>query len=359
MAKNKKTKRQNRQGSKKGRAGRSNYLHCVAGPVGATTESIGFPDGDPRLSIVRDFRQVVTIRPVGGIIEFALACTPYGALAIHTGSIPTPAQLPGYVGVSSDVIDWKTPTQSEVALIGTNGIFNLLPYDETVSAAPQMGGAIMAPYSAVAWRPLVVTADVLFTGNSMLNGGSVRVHRFTPALSPAVIPGRAADSEIIDMRMQNPRSATAAALTVFPARNSLNLRNVCPKPEYQNMWTSTGSWQIRPLAVDLTNGVSAVENILWQGLSDSTGVSIVRYAGLDGSASITIELRSCLQLQLSPGSALASMAKSSPPASLSLWQTVANYARSIPTATIMRAARMAYSAYNVSHNHQYALHDEM
>lgn len=312
------------------------YLRCIMGPPSMAGSGQGFPDGTSAPAVTVDYRQTLTMTPVGGVIKFALVSSPYGTLAIQNGTVNT--SRPAYTGTTDLGYNWLVGgSQTITGATGTP--YYVIANNEVQSAQSAPSANPFGPYSTTRYRGLMYTADVYFTGSTMQNGGVSKVYRTTvagntlPQVNVNTVP-----CEYVEYTNIESGIGGATGTVVSPARVSLNLRAVSPKPEYIPVEENFMSSNI--VAFGRTQA-GATTGFVWTGLDVSVPVTVVEYSGLDASASITIEMRSCLEQIVAPG-VLSGLAKPSPMSDLSIWQKAANFARSVPAARVITGAASGY-----------------
>jgi len=315
------------------------YLRCISSGASSSNHGVGFPDGSVRPSVVVDFRQTVTLTPMNGGITFALISSPHGSLALRTGSYS--GMLPKLTSDGAYGITWAQRTHSYNA-----STYYVMPHAEIAAATPSaMHISPFGPYGVIAYRSLVNVADVYFTGSTMANGGIVRVFKTNVACADSIsVAGRDGfpinESRVTDL---DAGIGVAAASSTLPARSSFTVRSVNQKPEYVDVWDRKYSNELSAYCTNAA-ATTVLSDACWSGFDESMPVNVVSYTGMDASASITIEIRTCLEMVLAPG-VLPGIVKPSPVADLGLWQKVANYARAVPTTTVVKAAGKAAMGY--------------
>jgi hypothetical protein len=301
---------------------------------------VGFPDGNPNKSIVIDFKQVFTLTPTAGVIRYALVSSPYGCLAMQKGLISNPYNIPRYANTTSLSYTWAQASNLDVFNDTTHFI---IPFQE--NASYPVDGEAMGAYSAGQYRGLVISAESCFTGSTMANGGVVTVYKTTPNIvdltATTVNTVAVSYKDVTDINAGSIIGTISGRYT-GPARASLSIRSASAKPEYRNTWENTVSKEIVPYGYTSVGGGTSL--MLNPGFDNSVPITVVEYSGLDASASVTVEVRSCLELVPKVGN-MAAFAKPSPPASLAVWERVANYVRSLPAATLLRTAAAGASGY--------------
>jgi len=219
----------------------------------------------------------------------------------------------------------------------SNAEYSILPFNEIVAAAPAVGAAPFGPYSVTAFRGLVTSADISYTGSTLNNEGVCKVFRGN--MSKNELTQINVNTETVrrnEYTVPSTGFSGASNLTVFPARQSHSVRNVVAKPEYVNVEENTIGVNVRPWALDSTGAYTS--QMVFPGLDYNGPVTFVEYSGLNNSASITVELRACLQMVPSAG-VMSGMAKPSPAAAPSVLAKVSEIARSIPASTVAKAVR--------------------
>ena len=303
---------------------------------------VGFPDGNPNKSIVIDFKQVLTLVPVSGGIRFALVSSPYGCIAVQKGRIQNSLNVPQFGGTTSLAYSWSVFDNS--ATFNTAANAWVVPFQEN-SSYP-VDGENMGAYSTGQYRGLVIAADVSFTGSTMANGGVVTAYKTTPNivdLTPASLNSTVVSAKEVTDINAGSTTGTISGRYTGAARVPLSIRSASAKPEYRATWENTVCSEITPLALTSSGGV--VPGFLNPGFDNSVPVTVVEYTGLDSTASVTIEVRSCLEMVPKVGN-MAAFAKPSPPASLAVWEKVANFVRALPAASILRVASAGATGYS-------------
>lgn len=301
---------------------------------------VGFPDGNPAKSIVVDFKQVFTLTPNAGRIRFALVSGPFGALALQQGVIGQAIVIPEYQTSTTTGITWVS-TSSVTATGGTD--WYVVPFQE--NADFPIDGESMGAYSIGSYRGLMYTAESTFTGSTMANGGVVTVYKVTPATTdkPQITVNTVTvDNKDVTNINQGATITSISGRYTGPARSPISLRAASAKPEYLSVWESTVANEIVPLARNSLGAITS--SMLNSGFDYRVPVTVCDYSGLDASASVTVEIRSCLELIPRVGT-MAAFAKPSPPAQLSVWEKVANFARNLPAASILRVAGAGATGY--------------
>lgn len=318
------------------------YLACLTGGVSMPPMGVGFPDGNPNKSIVIDFKQVLTLTPHNGGIRFALVSSPYGCIGVQRGLIQNALNIPQFGTTTSLNYSWAA--FDNATLFNTTGNAYVVPFQENNSYP--VDGESMGAYSTGQYRGLVIAADVSFTGSTMANGGVVTVYKTTPNIvdltSGTVNTSTVSVKDVTDINAGS-TTGTISGRYTGAARVPLSIRSASAKPEYIATWERTVAPEITPLAYTTAGTLSL--NFPNPGFDNSVPITVVEYTGLDATASVTIEVRSCLEMVPKVGN-MAAFAKPSPPASLAVWERVANFVRALPAATILRAASAGASGYS-------------
>ncbi len=314
------------------------YLACISGPSSMSPMGVGFPDGNPNKSIVVDFKQVVTITPTAGKIRFALVSSPYGCLAMGAGTVSGTILLPQYAASPSLSYSWASVTAPNI----NSANWYILPFQE--NADYQVDGENMGPYKTGQYRGLVTMADISFTGSTMANGGVVTVYKTTPNIvdkTEDLYNGvNVSQKDVTDLNVAATVGTVSGRYT-GAARVPITVRSASAKPEYRPTWENTVNTEILPWSL---TSAGTTTGGLSPGFDNSVPITVVDYSGLDASASVTIELRSCLELVPRVGT-MAAFAKPSPPASLAAWEKVANFVRNLPAAQIARGVAGGITGY--------------
>lgn len=299
---------------------------------------VGFPDGNPNKSIVVDYKQVLTLTPNNGSIRFALLSSPYGCIALARAGAGLLLNVPQYTTTGLSY-SWTGHTTTALS----NNAFFTVPFQE--NSAYTIDGEAMGPYGIGQYRGLVIAADVSFTGSTMANGGVVTVYKATPNITDLTAstfltaPVNAKD--VTDLNI-GATVGTVSGRYTGPARVPLNIRSASAKPEYHSTWENTVTTEVHPFALNASGNL--VSPAPFVGFDNTVPITVVEYTGLDASASITIEVRSCLEMVPKVGN-MAAFAKPSPPASLPVWEKVANFVRSLPAASVARTMASGITGY--------------
>lgn len=305
------------------------------GPVQMPNQSVGFPDGNPAPAVVVDFRQTYTITPSSGTVRYALLNSPFGSLAVHTGAVV--AQRPKFLTSTDLTYTWTSA--ASITYTGNAG-FVVQPFQEVATAGSAPSANPFGPYSCTKYRGLVVVADSYFTGATMANGGVAKVYKMSAnSTSETQVNYNTVACQKVEYQDLMTGIGSAAGSLTSPARSTLNLRAVNPKPEYKSCFENTSTINVCPAF--LNSAGSVLTDGLWTGFDTDCPVTVVEYTGLDATASITVELRCCVEMVVQPGS-LPGIARPSPVADMNIWQRVANFARSVPTARVIAAGATGY-----------------
>lgn len=314
------------------------YIRCIAGPTTMMSTAYGFPDGNAHRSIVVDFKQSFTITPVSGVVRYALISSPLGCFALSCGSIAASVAIPQYNNTTDQTYTWNATNPSRAA---AETSWFVLPFSENASWL--LNGETMGGYKIGEYRGLMYTADSMFTGSDNANGGVVRVVKTTvsPVITTGVTINTVSANRTSYTNLNNVFTDNAPGKFTTAAKDPLNLRSVNSKPVYFD--TADGGHVGQEICPYGWNSAGVVTSALpWVGMDYTVPVTVVEYTGLDASASITVEVRSCLEMTPAPGT-MAGFAKPSPPCNILTWQKVANFARSIPTAVVQGAGKAAYA----------------
>lgn len=315
----------------------SPYIQCISGPVNMPSMSSGFPDGDATPSVTMDYRMVYTIRPSSsGELKFMILPCYQGAFSKLFGLMNSTNQV--VIKSPSHVNGYAVTAQAEsTSHMGVPWM--------TTSGTSLFGTDLTKPYNS--FRPIVVAADIEFTGNSMYNGGNVAITKVLtrPAEQKAEeYTYSATEKALVPLHSYPTLYSTSRTLlpssVVGPARESYHTRIVPTDGEYQ---------PIAPCLVDQPHFASytAESGPVPSALpyQNAHGV-LYQYSGLDSSATITVSIRYCVQYTVGGTSSLAPLAKPSPPSQPSLWNRVTSYVANMPVAqaVVKTAAQAAFTA---------------
>jgi hypothetical protein len=311
------------------------YVKCLLGPVSMPSSGMGYPDGENALSIVVDFRQTITLTPLSGQLCFSFVSSPYGCVAVNTGVFT--GVLPQFTGVSNLGLQWSGVTAHNLTP-GYTTNHCLIPFAELTSLTnvPSLSGTPFGPYGVTKFRGLVNTADIYFTGSTMYDEGSVRIFRTqVEASTDTTVNVNTVTQQSMNYTPLSAGLGQYAGQMLAPARRGFNIRDVSSHPSYVSVLTDSITTGV--VIAGENSSSQFITNMPWCGLDPEMPITVVAYTGLDATASITIDVRSCIEMVVSPG-LYPGWAKPSPPTSSSLVTTISNIARSLPVASIVKAA---------------------
>ena len=316
----------------------SEYEHCVLSGTDINASGSGFPDGNPQPSVTLDYKQIVTLKPdVSGVIDFVFAPSATSCLNMIAGSttgfvvdgyIPDAATSTGFTSVN------RPADKPGVINIGT-----LVP--------PGLFMTSSAPIAATTseFRPVVMVADVEYTGSSMMDNGSVVVTNLpnseTVFSSISVPASTAYNADRVAFNSLN-ASQVGPKTQVLSAREGFTTRIVANEPKYETVrssvmtYDSNPSRDTRPMAY-YTSGATGTQALAPSYHSSCEWIRVT-YSGLDTSASITLTIRYCVQFAVNQSSSattavLMPLSKPSPAAKPGIVTRVTNIIRSAPLAT--------------------------
>lgn len=311
----------------------SPYASCVLSGTSHPGMNYGYPDGDVRASVTQEFRFNYTIRPQAGLISFLLAPSSNGTVNVLAGlitsrvynyDISTPT---GYV--DNQFIEGK-------GQISEQFLQNFLT---TLGGTPGS-----PPVGVPAFRPVACVADCRFTGSTMMNNGSVLI---TKVANSEVMTGNqvqidaATDYPMGEVNFAYPgTSQLMPSSQVLAARESFTIRSVPVKPEYETTRASVTN------ALDEDNRYfsvfhnSANTRALAPSYHPACPWTLVRYSGLDDSASVTITVRYCCQFTIGPTDVRSAIARPSPSEDPSYVARIAAAVAAAPVAQRIAGAAM-------------------
>lgn len=287
-----------------GRSVLQRYLRCVAGGQPAGT---GLPDGDGRLSIVRNFRFVRTLRPdSGGSLVFRLGFTPWGVINQVVGAT---ASITEYPTLPSAIGGFTSSTTTSSAYT-----FN----DYIVPGSPDPLNTYSASNPAIPslYRIPNATFKVRYTGTSLDNSGSVVINQITPQFSPDTIQTYSTPRPVFSSKAMG-AIVNNGQTVIGSARDSYSMVAVPRDAEYASSFeVSRGSFNQSVFAIGSTGA----------GFRPHPSMKMFNldYRGLSTTASITVEADVCVQYLVDPDDPEAAIARPSEVApQSSLLQTLA------------------------------------
>lgn len=340
------------------------FVKCVYGPINAPSHGSGAPDGSIDPSVVIDHRQAITVSPDGnGNITVAIVSSPYGAIALGAGTATVTINSVDYAAAGRENWHYLAPVSTTVSghilhpPANTAGSqYPVIPFKESLRSGGPVITAQMTGLRATKYRVLTNQAQIEFTGSSMYNGGTAVTGKIAHHLDESApfaseqVAGLAAPYDIASTcaRFVQPPPGTYGDISalpganVFPARQSVMVVNGPQDFDYQEMrnaWlpvlpkaTYGGQCQVFGGLQDVQNTIAtnyhAYDPI--PGLGHST-TTYYAATGLDPSASITFEVRTCVEYTLafdSPAARFTSLPAPERPLAL---RTVKDIARSIPS----------------------------
>lgn len=316
----------------------SEYEHCVLSGTDINASGSGFPDGNPQPSVTLDYKQIITLKPdASGVIDFVFAPSATSCLNMITGST-TGIVVDGYIPDATTISGFKAVTKA-ADKPGVISIGTLVP--------PELFMSSSAPMSATTneFRPVVMVADVEYTGSSMMNNGSVVVTNLPNSetvFSAVSVP--AATAYNADRVAFNSFNATQVGpkTQVLSAREGFTTRIVANEPKYETVRSSVmtydanSSRDTRPMAY-YTSGSTGTQTLAPSYHSSCEWIRVT-YSGLDTSASITLTIRYCVQFAINQSSSanaavLMPLSRPSPASKPGIVTRVTNIIRSAPLAT--------------------------
>jgi hypothetical protein len=285
----------------------------------------GIPDGSTQRTIVVDHRQTVVLAPNGGLILFAVVPSQYGAVALGTGKASatlnaitptgaTQAQYGAPIGVSLSITaTTAAPTPSIDA-----AIYPLLPFSESLVRGGLVGVPTLGGLQATHSRVITCTARVMYTGATLSDSG---------AATTCKLPMWTRDTQTLDAAQlgSHPYFKTGAPLPsappitfdaiaavagsrVFPARESCDMLSVPTDYEFEPIRDAMVPFVLQGTsvppeymtyfaaqAVDTSTGTVEVAP-----LPNFSHADTMFYCaqGLDASATVTVEVRTCVEYAL-------------------------------------------------------------
>lgn len=262
--------------------------------------NVGYPDGDNRPTVTMDYRRTYTITPTAGVVSFGIGTGFHGCFIKGSG-----------------VVVPSTPIQS--TYIGANGTQYFTGPVSSLSSAsrglvPMFRVDSVTPTPFAAYRPIVAVAEVVFTGSTMENGGSVVIAKTSTANSLRSTFGSSLERPEYIGALVNP--AMTGTSVVGPARDSYTSRIVPADPEFQ-------PYQVAATLVAADDPQEHTNTLVYAGASTDrracsfpcpqAGAVWYSYSGLHSSATITVSVRYCAQYVVKGDSEMVPLARPSPP----------------------------------------------
>lgn len=302
---------------------KSSYFHCITGPTNMPNNNSGFPDGDVRPSVTLDFSRVYTFSPVGGEIIIYVCPSFTGLLNLGAGTVTATVvdQAPATgAGYALSTISASSPAyKGQLNETFFNGVLGTLPIPNFTP-------------SYTDYRPLAAVLDFNYTGSSMMDNGSVLISKI-PSLE--VISGSLVVDATSDYSVDRASFAQPNAAALFPsskvgaARKGFTLRSVPVRPLYETT-AASGDAGLSPFAA-LSNDTSGT--VLTPSYHPQAPWYVVKYSGLDASASITVNYRYCIQAIVASDSPFAPLAAPSPVEAPGMLAAAARHIIAMPVVT--------------------------
>lgn len=340
------------------------FKHCVLGGPSVMGGSNGFPDGDPSPAVTLDYKTVLTLKPRTGQTSMAFMVAPNsnGCISIIDGEVSQTVST--IVANSTAIAGFQTSNVTGGDIIGA------IPDSRLGSQLVGWGSTTTtSPYGG--YRPLVAVANVEYTGSPLYASGAVSVTNYAVKLVRAGTSPYTHDTSLSSTatKVETRQADTAIGVTlpntvVMPARESFTARVLVPPGAYEPLEnrlydsgnSSAGAQSAFGFATTRASGGS-FPGPAWY----PTGTAkVIRYTGLDASASITVTMRYCVQLALSADSELSALARPSPPKDVKVISWYEGLTSRLPTIeTIARVSRVVMPMLIGRSNDYPSLRDEM
>lgn len=318
---------------------KSEYLHCISGPVNHPATNSGYPDGDAQPSVTLDYRRTYVIKPVSGTIRFAICPSAQGCFNLMAGKMTSG-------GIAADNTSVTGFINSAIANTVTDA-FGQVP--ETFLASPFSSvGAPFITNGTPAFRPLVCVADVQYTGSSMMDNGSVTVTKMrnTEAINGSATVDAATDYQVdLAAFTSIPASALLPSSQVRAAREGFSVRSIPVRPLYETTTESITNASYTDNRYFKFRNALTTGNNLTPSYHPQCPWYVVSYEGLDDSASITVTYRYCIQYAVTGDNILGAIARPSPVESPGLLARAAAYVANLPV-----TARIGESLLSLGYN---------
>lgn len=278
------------------------YKHCVMGPVSMPSMNIGYPDGDNRPTVTMDYRRTYTLKPnTSGQISFGLGTSYYGCFVKGVGTLTSSTAIYPCAITSSGGFSKGSATST----LGLTDV-GLVPILEPTG----LGNGKLPAY-----RPIVAVGEVTFTGSSMENGGAVTVCKTSMANPPNGVFGSAI--EVTEYGNQYPNPVMNGTSVVGAARDTYISRVVPADPEFIPFQVSA-ILQAADSSAPIMNGLvstgyTSTDRKVASMPCTQAGAVWYSYSGLHSSASITVNVRYCVQYAVHGDSEMVPISRPSPP----------------------------------------------
>lgn len=269
------------------------YLRCVSGGQAAGT---GVPDGDSRLSIVRNFKFINTLKPnANGFLDIYLSVSAQGVIHQLAGLQDATVIYPSSISAPSGFL--PQPLTISNRLIANP----ILP-----SVSTPVNPASMAPF-----RVVNAVHKLEFTGPTLYNGGTFVANPVTATIDPDTVAtsGQPRDVSVVQGLTIPVNSSTTLA---GAAKSSFTIVQLPRNTEYfDEPALSVGYGSSSATAPFIPNDGNT--GYLYGGATPHPSLRIyrVRYQGLSTEASITVTSEVCVQYLVNLTSTEATLARPS------------------------------------------------
>jgi hypothetical protein len=289
---------------------------------------------------VIDHRIALAISPnAAGEIRLCLCPIATGGLSIQAGKaqgvmvpeIPTGSVLP--ISIDTDSAEW-------VAKFFGGRMF--LPFMEWLGSAQAITVGEGAPYGAVKWRCVSTALSARYGGTTLTDSGFIYTARVPPGFTTAHTAFNAAfawpanltvkggvtvsqyslpsgSGQVVAMKDHSVARARDGlmAVSTYNGDGDHEWVDVVDNMVYQDVTTSappaSGAGVFATLSTDTTKAVGDQLGFTNLGPADQNSPIIVSMTGIDPAAYFHVEAQVCAEYQLGAFSALAKLAKPSPP----------------------------------------------
>jgi len=343
------------------------FVECVFGPVGATTQGGGVPDGDPKPGYVLDHRSVLVVLPdSGGNISVALTPSVNGCLALGAGKAQVITNLFDLAtGTSQGTTSQLYNAESSPLTGGEDRfVYRVVPFEEWLAPAgvtlhdqgTGQAGVFGNGMTAEAFRVVTNTGEATYTGPPLTASGMVATSRFDVHVDEVITesaryPGIQAGQDVF-------RGAIVSNICETPPlsffENSIQPAAVIAQAtQCQKALNVPVDWKYEPIRLTQPNASPTTGFVNTRNLSPTFGVlmnengtpnwaampmgglghaptTVFTYTGLAPDAVVVFNGRSCIQYTINRRSQVRHMARPSPPLRPAALAAVAAIAPSIP-----------------------------
>jgi hypothetical protein len=319
------------------------YVDAVLSTGSAPVGPAMYPDGSQLPSIPVKFKQSITITPDSGSIAFTLVPCFDGVVGLRLGTVTT--SIPKYAASASSTI----ASINAVSFAGNGAATYVIPQGQLLKLGDQTADGFCDLHPS-SWRMLSVDCEVEYAGPALTASGTVSMCRGSSNYAVSNATGSINGTTVMTytgdhIPLTTPDMATSAQFTRHAATKAFSILNVNSTPTFQPIWTwnrlvlgqNYGVAAQTSADADLLAGLHGYDpNVPW---------TAILYEGLDTDASISVNISYMIEVTVSSGTILASIAKPNPPKRAAAERQLQALASSLPVS--FPGARMPNSGQNM------------